>query len=532
MGTRINYSGLVIAGIGFFLTRFTVTLAVYDDPIRFYLAGVVPLSLGLGLAAVGVALTVADVEASLVRTTARWCVVGTAGMLVLVVLTLLGSTTGELPDLASIQSRTYLSNFLIGGSVGGTLTGLYAAFHRRQRGELARQTHRLEVLNRLLRHEVLNAVTVIRGYAALGADGGDRAEAVIEERADAIERTIEEVKYLTRSARTSRTLGNEVGLGPCLAASVETVGERHPDARISLASDASDLTVRANERLEQVFVHLIDNAVVHADAPSPAVEVSVSATAASVRVSVRDEGPGLPERQRALLETGDIGEFDDPRSGFGLNVVRFLVESYGGAIDVDVGGGGENEDGGTVVTVVLQRTDVADTGLGPIRSESGVRPALPHLLVTFGAALLAGVLYGVASEALGGSVAAIGVFYGIDDPVVGWYTHEFHSVVFAFAFAGLVSLAPARYRNHVPAYAAVGTAWGFVVWVVAAGVVAPVWLRLLGVPAPLPNLSMTFLVTHLLWGASLGVLTAWGYTHLAPRLARLGGRSRRDPTLR
>ncbi|WP_380678561.1 sensor histidine kinase [Salinigranum sp. GCM10025319] len=526
MGTRINYSGLVIAGIGFFLTRFSVTLAVYEDPVRFYLAGVVPLSLGLGLAAVGVALTVADVEASLVRTTARWCVVGTVGMLVLVVLTLLGSTTGELPNLASVQSRTYLSNFLIGGSVGGTLTGLYASFHRRQRGELARQTHRLEVLNRLLRHEVLNAVTVIRGYAALRPDGDVRAKTVIEERADAIERTIEEVKYLTRSARTSRTLGNEVELGACLAASVEAVGQRHPDARISLTSDASDLTVRANERLEQVFVHLLDNAVVHAESTAPAVEIHVSATATSVRVSVRDEGPGLPDRQRALLETGDIGEFDDPRSGFGLNVVRFLVESYGGAIDVDVGDGDEdeNEDGGTTVTVVLQRTDVADTGLGPIRAEVGVRPALPHLLVTFGAALLAGALYGVASEALGGSVAAIGVFYGIDDPVVGWYTHEFHSVVFAFAFAGLVSLAPARYRNHVPAYAAVGTAWGFVVWVVAAGVIAPVWLRLLGVPAPLPNLSTTLLVTHLLWGASLGVLTAWGYTHLAPRLARLGGR--------
>lgn len=38
---RVNYSGLVVAGIGFFLTRFTVTLA-FEDPVRFYLAGVVP----------------------------------------------------------------------------------------------------------------------------------------------------------------------------------------------------------------------------------------------------------------------------------------------------------------------------------------------------------------------------------------------------------------------------------------------------------------------------------------------------------
>ena len=90
MGRRVNFSGLVIAGIGFFLTRFTVSLAISGGPVQFLLSGIVPLALGLGLAAFGVALTVADVEARLVRTTAAWCVAGTGGMLVLVVLTILG----------------------------------------------------------------------------------------------------------------------------------------------------------------------------------------------------------------------------------------------------------------------------------------------------------------------------------------------------------------------------------------------------------------------------------------------------------
>ena len=92
---RVNYGGLVIAGIGFFLTRFTVSLAVSGDPMAFYFTGVVPLALGLGLSAFGVALTVADVDAATVRTAARWCVVGLVTMLALVVLTLLGSPTGE-----------------------------------------------------------------------------------------------------------------------------------------------------------------------------------------------------------------------------------------------------------------------------------------------------------------------------------------------------------------------------------------------------------------------------------------------------
>jgi len=77
MDTHLNYSGFVIAGIGFFLTRFTVTLAVSNDPTRFYIAGVIPLALGLSLASFGVVLAVADVDSEFVRTTASWCVVGT-----------------------------------------------------------------------------------------------------------------------------------------------------------------------------------------------------------------------------------------------------------------------------------------------------------------------------------------------------------------------------------------------------------------------------------------------------------------------
>ena len=80
MGKRINHGGLVVAGLGFFLTRFTVTLTLYENTVQFYLAGVVPLALGLALATFGVALAVADVDRAMVRTTAVWCVIGFATM--------------------------------------------------------------------------------------------------------------------------------------------------------------------------------------------------------------------------------------------------------------------------------------------------------------------------------------------------------------------------------------------------------------------------------------------------------------------
>jgi hypothetical protein len=145
--------------------------------------------------------------------------------------------------------------------------------------------------------------------------------------------------------------------------------------------------------------------------------------------------------------------------------------------------------------------------------------------VTCLAALVAGVPYGVVSELLGGSVAGIGVFYGTVDPVVGWLTHEFHSIVFGFMYVGVLSFALERYTNTTWLYVAVGIVWSVVVWLVAASFIAPVWLRLLGTPVPIPNFSLRLLANHLAWGSSLGLLTALGYRYVMPRLGALGQRS-------
>jgi signal transduction histidine kinase len=509
MTGRLNPGGFLVAAIGFGLTRFTVTLTLFDTPAQFYLAGVVPLALGLGLAAFGVALAVADVDPEFVRTVAAWCVAGTLGISAMVGLTLLGAAAAGPMDEAAVSADAALSNVLIGGAVGGTLTGLYAARHRRQRDRLRLQTHRLEVLNRLLRHEVLNAVTVIRGYSSLPAESDVDAGQVIEDHSRSIERTIEEVKYLTRSV-TNETGADTLDVVACVENGVASVTAAHPEATVETTLPDGDLPVRATGHVEEAVRHLLENAVVHGSTEGPHARVSVTRTPTSARVTVSDDGPGLPPAQRELLETGEITEFDDPDAGFGLNIVRLLVESEGGRIETGSG------DGGATIHLVLPLAE--PTAVGVTQTEAGlagVRPAVPSLSVTFLAGLFAGVPFGVVAEALGGSVASIGVFYGITDPVVGWLTHEFHSVVFAFMFAAILAIAPARFRDSVSLSALLGLGWGVVLWVVAAGVIAPLWLSLLGIPASIPTLSTTQFATHVTWGLTLGVVAALGNRYVA-----------------
>lgn len=511
MWRRVNFSGLLIAGLGFFLTRFTVTLALYEDPVRFFLAGIIPLTLGLGLAAFGVALAVADIDAGTVRTVAIWAVIGAGTMLVLALLTLFGSSGGEMPALATVRSRAYLSNFLIGGSVGGTLTGLYASRNRQHRSELQQQANRLEVLNRLLRHEVLNALTVIRGNATRAIDGESGAGQIIHQYTEDIEETINQVKYLARSARADEFADTSVSLLEQLQSSIQTTQDRYPEAAITLETEDSAVAVRADDRLEQLFNRLFERVI--AQAPDQALEIEVAVTTREdqARVTMDLDGELLSEDEQALLETGDIPQFDDPSTGFRLNIARLLLERYRGTIEVSA------EGGRTTIDIQLPRAGADGREQQAIPSGvSGIRPALPHLVVTLLAAIIAGVVYGIGSELLGGSVAGIGVFYGTASPVVGWITHQFHSAVFGFLYAGWLSLLPAKYRDNVPVYVAIGLAWGLALWSGAAGVIAPIWLRLLGIPATIPNLTLNLLVAHVSWGLSLGLLTALGYRHLVP----------------
>lgn len=48
--------------------------------------------------------------------------------------------------------------------------------------------------------------------------------------------------------------------------------------------------------------------------------------------------------------------------------------------------------------------------------------------------------------------------------------------------------------------AVVGVIYSLLLWVVAGGVVMGIWLNLLGIPSPIPDLGLPGLVGHLVWG--------------------------------
>ncbi|WEL16875.1 Signal transduction histidine kinase, contains PAS domain [Halorhabdus sp. SVX81] len=512
MNRRLSPAGLIVAVIGFGLTRVTVTFTVGEQPLRFAFAGVVPLTLGLTLSAFGVALTVGSFDRRYVRTTALWTVIGTATMFLLVVLTLMGSGVDEMGEIAGVQWQPALSNFLIGGAIGGALTGIYAAENRRQRGELKQQTDRLEILNRSLRDRVLNAVLVIDGQIGILSERDDpelqdRVVETVQTQSNGIQRTVEDVKHLARTTESARRGLDAMDVTTTVDRAVDTVSEEVAQCSYEVQRRPNEsVTVWGNEMLVRAIEHVLRRGTDRDNGPTQ-VSIAIEYDDRFAHLRITDDGAALTNSQRAILEEGTSGDYDDPASGFGLNVVRLVLDT--------IGGHAETSDDGETTTIDLA-IPLASTGTHPGRSTVRAADSFGVSRVEMGmavvASLVAGVTMGVVGQATSGVVPIIGSLYGSAQPLVGWITHEFHSVVFGLMYAGILASVPDPYAEDVRWCLAVGMGWAIVLWLVAAGVIMPLWLRLVGEPAMLPSLSLPSLLTHLIWGATMSVLYIGGRT--------------------
>lgn len=123
--------------------------------------------------------------------------------------------------------------------------------------------------------------------------------------------------------------------------------ERRAAVNVVLSRDVTPLSMNQVE-MEQVLVNLIRNAI---EAGSEGVKLSVRTrqTERWVQVSVRDDGRGMTEEQKAnLFDPFFTTRQPEGGTGLGLSIVHGIVAMHGGTIDVK-----SQPDRGTTVCVKL-----------------------------------------------------------------------------------------------------------------------------------------------------------------------------------
>lgn len=121
-------------------------------------------------------------------------------------------------------------------------------------------------------------------------------------------------------------------VAPVVSALCGLMQRVHAARELRFSCDNNDASVFAGARedLEEMLGNLLDNAGKWA---AQAVRVEVAPLQGQLRITVSDDGPGLPAEQlERVLERGVRLDERASGSGLGLAIVADIAESYGGAL--------------------------------------------------------------------------------------------------------------------------------------------------------------------------------------------------------
>lgn len=219
------------------------------------------------------------------------------------------------------------------------------------------QERRLNFLNRILRHRLLNGLSVVKAAVdnlRHGRDDPDRWLDLIDERSAGMIEEVEQIRVAVRSLTDGHPT-HGLDLDAVLEAELTEIRDRFPGAVVR--ADLGPVpSVLAPESIGLAFHHLLENAVVHNRSARPRLDVRLRAGPRGVTVVVADDGPGIADdRKTAYFERGELG-VDSLGEGLGLYLADLLTTAAGGRIRVT-----DNEPSGTKVVLELP-ADVGGAG--------------------------------------------------------------------------------------------------------------------------------------------------------------------------
>lgn len=222
---------------------------------------------------------------------------------------------------------------------------------------------RLQELDRLkddflttVSHELRTPLTSIRSFSEILFDNPDLADGertkflgIIVKESERLTRLINQILDLAKmeSGRMEWQIGDvdsKAAIEEAIAATSGLLTENAIELEAELPARLP--RVRADrDRLIQVLVNLLSNAVKFCDGPQPKVAVQAEPVGESLKISIVDNGPGIPRdalerifEKFQQVEVTHSGK--SPGTGLGLPICRQIVEHFGGRIWAESGAAG------------------------------------------------------------------------------------------------------------------------------------------------------------------------------------------------
>ena len=241
--------------------------------------------------------------------------------------------------------------------------------------EERQREQRLAVLNRVLRHNLRNDLNVVEGYLDIAAGRVEDPEVrgMIQTAAENTAGVValgEKARQIEQALAADTAEPVAVELRPLLAEIRDELASTYPNASVDIDVPETAVVRAKRPLIDVVFENVLENALEHADSTSPTVwvqlvdrgsdsETDSDADDELLTVAVRDDGPGIPDHELAVLD--DDGETAlEHGSGLGLWIVSWGVDALGGAVEFDV-----SEDGTSVFLQLPSAAPAGETGMNP-----------------------------------------------------------------------------------------------------------------------------------------------------------------------
>ena len=196
---------------------------------------------------------------------------------------------------------------------------------------------RLEVLNRILSHNMRNKMNVIEGHVALlrrAYDGEHPPESLTEIEATAADLmgladTIREIEQVFSDTGSSEPIEVTERVEQLLCAFTD----RFPDAAFDLTYPDDDTCRVDVPGFIAAIEEAVENAVKHNDSAEPKIEMRIiNRSEEWVDVAIEDNGPGIPDQELEVLSKGETSLNHADR--LGLWFVYWVVSRVGGQLSV------------------------------------------------------------------------------------------------------------------------------------------------------------------------------------------------------
>jgi PAS domain S-box-containing protein len=240
-------------------------------------------------------------------------------------------TTIESKDGRSIPCEDHMGALLHDGSFDGSAGILRDITERKRREEeLERRNERLDRFASVVSHDLRNPLNVAAGNVELLREECD------SERIEPVDRALTRMDELIADLLQLARVGDQG-----VSTEVVDLAELARDSWRNVETDGatirteSDRSLRADpSRLSQLLENLFRNSVEHGGA-----DVTVTVGGLEGGFFVEDDGPGIPEGEREDVFEAGYSTSEDG-TGFGLSIVREVVQVHGWTVRVTEGADG------------------------------------------------------------------------------------------------------------------------------------------------------------------------------------------------